>query len=145
MPSHNSGASRSFEGADDIFLESATLPGRPFIKLVTAGLPWSIAVAAKSTYNLVTLYDVFEALYLSLRIQVKKAEYWYPSPAYQKEIAASYHTRVDKIPDKTMRKEQREKGVRRLDFLVGCTRFSGISTYGKDSDVFEVHWDVGGS
>ena len=58
-------------------------------------------------------------------------------------IAASFHKRVDGFSDHIKREKQLGKGVRRLDFLVGRTRFFGISAFGEKPGVYEVHWEVG--
>jgi len=99
------------------------------ITLLTETLPWSITVTAKSTF--VTVYDILQALHSSLRLPITTAEWTSLPRASQDVIAASFHKRVGGFSDRIKRGEQLGKGVRRLDFLVGHTRFYGISPFGK--------------
>ena len=138
----SSASSHSFENVNlSLLSEQATYPASPSITLITEALPWSITVTAKSAF--VTVYDVLQALHSSLRLQVTKTEWASLSRASQDVIAASFHKRAGGFANRLKREKQLGKGVRRLDFLVGRTRLFGISPFGKQPDVFKVHWEVG--
>ena len=135
-------SSSSFESVNFLLLyEPAIHPASSTITLLTEALPWSVTVTAKSTY--VTLFDVLQALHSSLRRQVTKVEWASLSRASQAVIATSFHKRVDGFSDPVKRGKQLGKGVRRLDFLVGRTRFFGISAFGEKPGVYKVHWEIG--
>ena len=121
--------------------EPAIYPATSTITLLADALPWSVTVTTKSTF--ITIFDVLQALHSSLRHQVTKAEWASLSRASRDVIAASFHKRVDGFSDRIKREKQLGKGVRRLDFLVGRTRFFGISAFGEKPGVYEVHWEVG--
>jgi hypothetical protein len=138
----SSASSRSFENVNRALLsEPAIHPASPSITLLTEALPWSVTVTAKSTF--VTVYDVLQALHSSLRLQVTKVEWASLSRASKDVISASFHKRVDGFSDRIKREKQLGKGVRRLDFLVGRTRFFGISPIGEKPGVFKVQWEIG--
>ena len=138
---HSSISSRSSESVDHTLLfEPAVHPAFPSIALLSEALPWSVTVIAKSTF--VTVYDVLQALHLSLRLQVTSVEWASLSRASQDTISTSFHKRVGRFSDRVKREKQLGKGVRRLDFLVGRTRLFGISRFGDKPGVFKVHWET---
>jgi len=140
---HSTTSSYCFECVDTTLLsEQATYPASHTITLISEALPWSVTVAAKSTF--VTVYDILQALHSSLRLQVETTEWTSLSRASQDVITASFHKRVGGFSDRIKRGKQLGKGVRRLDFLVGHTRLCGISPFEERPGVFMVHWDVGG-
>ena len=124
-----------------LLCEPAIYPPTPSIILQTEALPWSITVTAGSTF--VTLYDILQALHSSLRLQVTKTEWASFSRGSQDAIFTSFLERVDRISGRIKREKQLGKGVRRLDFLVGRTKFFGISPYGGKPGVYRVHWEIG--
>ena len=133
----SSASSRSFESVDMAILsDQATYPASSSITLFTEALPWSITVTARSTF--VTVYDVLQALHSSLRLQVTVAEWASLSRTSQEVIGANFSKRVDGFSDRGKRGKQLGKGVRRLDFLVGRTRFYGICPFGENPGVFKV-------
>jgi hypothetical protein len=138
----SSASSGSVETANLLLLsEPALYPASSTITLLTEALPWSVTVTTKSKF--VTLFDVLQALHSSLRLQVTKVEWASLSRASQDVIAASFHRRVDGFSDRVKREKQLGKGIRRLDFLVGRTRFFGISPFGEKPGVYKVHWEIG--
>lgn len=124
-----------------LFSEPAIYPPTPSIILQTEALPWSITVTAGSTF--VTLYDILQALHSSLRLQVTKTEWASFSRGSQDVIFTSFLERVDGFSGRIKREKQLGKGVRRLDFLVGRTKFFGISPFGGKPGVYRVHWEIG--
>ncbi|KAF9783810.1 hypothetical protein BJ322DRAFT_881242 [Thelephora terrestris] len=146
-PSFGSGRSSTSSGSTGsvsnllLLSEPAICSAFSTIILLTEALPWSVTVTARSTF--VTLFDVLQSLHSSLRRQVTKAEWASLPRASQEVIAASFHKRVGGFSDRVKRDKQSKKGVRRLDFLVGRTRFFGISAFGEKPGVFKVHWETG--
>jgi hypothetical protein len=76
----------------------------------------------------VTVADVLHALYRCLREAVNHAEFAILSSAKQRAVAQSYMTRCESLMDPVLRENERRKGVKRIDFLMDRTIFSGLST-----------------
>ncbi|KAK2461330.1 hypothetical protein APHAL10511_006857 [Amanita phalloides] len=88
----------------------------------------------------VTVLDVFYALYISLRTVLRQPEYQslVALPSYSKEtVNAAFWARLAQIEDPVKKEEQRCRGVRRVDFLGGRTRFLGLAGTLKE-DVWEL-------
>lgn len=121
---------------------AATHPPTKVMKLVAAGLPWSVTVESTTTSSpFVTVLDVLHALYTSLHKPIKQAEFDAVSKSHRDFISKAWHNRLDKIPFPSEVKAERTRGVRRMDFLLGNTcikrlRYLSISGQG------EVTWLV---
>jgi len=121
---------------------AATHPPARLVKLVAAGLPWSITVEPTTTSSpFVTVLDVLHALYTSLRKPIKQAEFDAVSKSYRDSISKAWHHRLDKISSPSDVKAEKARGVRRMDYLLGKTcikrlRYLSVSVQG------EVTWLV---
>ncbi|KAK0436501.1 uncharacterized protein EV420DRAFT_238236 [Desarmillaria tabescens] len=93
--------------------EPATSPPLPGdMVLVSKYLPWRIHIAPSS------VQDVVVALYTALRTRVTEEEL--------KTTGGTGVTRAFANRVEGMGEEERQKGVRRVDFLLGYTRFIGV-------------------
>ena len=121
---------------------AATHPPARVMKVVAAGLPWSIVVEPITTSSpFVTVLDVLHALYTSLHKPIKQAEFDAVSQSYRDLISKAWHHRLDKNTSPSDVKAERARGVRRMDYLLGKTcikrlRYLSISGQG------EVTWLV---
>ena len=88
------------------------------------------------TRGYISVRDVLYSLYTSLRVILHPSEYESlttttssnSSPCFLKEsVNAAFWARLSQIDNPTKREEQRRRGVRRIDFLGGRTRFMGLS------------------
>lgn len=111
--------------------EAATTPPLPCITLVCAALPWTIVIPAssKKPSPFVTVEDVFNTLHRALRLAVTPAEYEnLPSREVQSKVDAAYMNRYERIGVKGCKayEDEKIKGVKRIDFLLGKNRFFGL-------------------
>lgn len=106
--------------------DPAVFPPTSTLHIVSA-LPWTLTVQAERN-PYVTVMDVLCTLYNILRIPASRAEYAKESAASQIAIATAFHARVERGPNPAARAEQLSKGLRRVDFLQGQTRFLGLSS-----------------
>ncbi|KAK7441525.1 hypothetical protein VKT23_016515 [Stygiomarasmius scandens] len=105
----------------------------PPVASLTLSIPhvmWPIIVTP-SNGVFVSVADVFDAIYHTLRAQVTEREYRsIRSPSDLKRVNAAYEHRHRRIRDGYAAHRERQGGVRRIDFLAGHTYFKGLSTSG---------------
>ncbi|KAF8967254.1 hypothetical protein BDZ97DRAFT_1656512 [Flammula alnicola] len=122
------------------FREAATNPPLAYLSITSPHLPWVIKVYA-SNGSFVTLEDVFTTIYRALRINITPAEFSsLPSPNDQRRATRAYEQRYRRQRSTRIYEEEKRGGMKRVDFLMGCTRFFGISNSGRRPD--EWHLDV---
>ncbi|KAF7967794.1 hypothetical protein HWV62_32977, partial [Athelia sp. TMB] len=104
--------------------DPAVFPPAPALHLVSA-LPWTLTVTPDA-HPYVTVLDVLRALYNALRIPASRGEFAKETAAAQAAIGAAFHARVARDP--ATHAGEREKGLKRVDFLQGRNRFLGLSS-----------------
>jgi len=142
---HASQASPPPLGFEPVLLnEPATYPPLSSITLMSDLLPWSIHVEASASLSVpvVTIFDVLQTLYITLRIPIAPCEWANVPTTAQSLISAAFYRRIDGIRDYNLRDSQRRKGVRRVDFLTGRTRLIGLSPVPDKPGVFVVSWGL---
>jgi hypothetical protein len=110
--------------------DSAVNPPLACLALIFPYLPWPITVtpALQLPESFVTVADVLVALHRALRLAVHPDEYnALPSHEDKHKVNASYKLRYIRITDPVAHEEEKRKGVKRVDFLMGRTRFLGLS------------------
>ncbi|KDR67080.1 hypothetical protein GALMADRAFT_80144 [Galerina marginata CBS 339.88] len=111
--------------------EPATNPPLGFISMTSPYLPWTIKVYA-SNRSYVTLEDVYESIYRSLRANVTPSEFnSFPTPNDQRRATRAYEQRYRRQRSTRIYEEEKRGGMKRVDFLMGHTRFLGISNNGR--------------
>lgn len=111
-----------------LLAQPATSPGVPELKIVCEALAWTIIVQPSPFYNsiCVTVGDVLQQLYQALRLQVSKGELaaiYHTRPDHRQAIDRAWETRCQMSAD---RRREQSKGIRRVDCLLGATRFGGF-------------------
>ncbi|EEB90129.1 hypothetical protein MPER_11706 [Moniliophthora perniciosa FA553] len=97
------------------------------LKLTTSLIPWSIHVNPSNGY-LVTVADVLNAIYHSLRTNITQAEYsMLPSRSDVKQVNDAYEYRYRRVHDYRASIEEKRRGIKRVDFLRRRTRFMGLT------------------
>ncbi|KAJ7148361.1 hypothetical protein C8R46DRAFT_965230 [Mycena filopes] len=136
---HPSTMTTHFHGVSSAgLLEPAVYPPQHSITITTPHLPWSIAVAAANG-RYVTVSDVLGALYRSLRGNVTAAEFHgLGSHKLQRRVTEAYTHRYMRLRGHRGYAEEKSQGVKRVDFLMGCTKFHGLSATGAP-DVWRIH------
>ncbi|RDB26939.1 hypothetical protein Hypma_005123 [Hypsizygus marmoreus] len=119
-----------------VLTEPATKPPLPVVLIIVPHLPWTITVAA-SYGAYVTVLDVLDGIYRSLRSNVTSQEFHaLPSEKEMRRVSAAYEHRYRRIRGSREYEDEKRRGVRRVDFLMGCTRFMGLSTTSRGPDVW---------
>jgi len=107
--------------------EPVTQPGMHTMTLAINHFPWQLTTQPTKRY--VSVRDLLEALYCFLRHPVLPSEYnMLPTQALKDEVSTAFHNRCGSAPSKEACDEQYQKGVKRVDFLRGRTRFMGLSS-----------------
>ncbi|KAJ7764150.1 hypothetical protein DFH07DRAFT_882261 [Mycena maculata] len=110
------------------FLDPATYPPMPALTLRCRHIDWPISVAPSQPGGCVTVLDVLAAVYAGLRPAVARAEYdALPSGGAREKVDAAYFARCRLVAGGNAREAEALKGVKRVDFLAGRTRFMGLS------------------
>ncbi|KAF8162161.1 hypothetical protein K438DRAFT_1909830 [Mycena galopus ATCC 62051] len=125
---HPSAITTHFKGVSSGgFLEPAVYPPQPTISIFTQHLPWTITVAA-SNGRYVTVSDVLNALYRSLRTNVTASEFSTLGTHYLKRRATeAYTNRYMRLQGHRGYAEEKKPGLKRVDFFMSCTKFRGLS------------------
>ena len=111
-----------------VFNEPATTPPIPSMVIRCQHLPWKITILPTNTKH-VTVRDVFDGIYRSLRHTVLEAEYQcLPSAEAKYSVNNAYNRRYKRINDPRVRELEKSKGPRRVDFLGEHTHFTGLSS-----------------
>ncbi|KAJ6567964.1 hypothetical protein DFH09DRAFT_1468219 [Mycena vulgaris] len=137
---HPSSISSHYKGVSSAgFLEPAVYPPLPAISLATPYLPWAIAVPA-SNGRYVTVSDVHTAVYRTLRANVMPAEFnALGTRKLMRRASEAYTQRYERLRGQRGYTEEKRGGVKRVDFLMGNTKFLGISPGAGAPDMWQIH------
>ncbi|TFK70731.1 hypothetical protein BDN72DRAFT_838556 [Pluteus cervinus] len=121
-----------------IFSEPATNPPLPTLIISCPHLQWKIVVNPSSqATNVVTVLDVFMALYHELRLAIHPAEY--QAIVGRELVDGAYFSRCGRISDSDARSAELKKGVKRVDTLKGRTQFLGLAGTVKGPNIWELY------
>jgi hypothetical protein len=119
--------------------EPATNPPLGFITITTPYLPWTIKVHA-SNGSYITLENVFDAIYRSLRTNITTSEFnSFSSQNDQRRATRAYEQRYRRQRSTRIYEEEKRGGMKRVDFLMGHSRFLGISNTGHRPDEWQLN------
>ncbi|KAF8810780.1 hypothetical protein BYT27DRAFT_7221842 [Phlegmacium glaucopus] len=119
--------------------EQATTPPLPLLYITSIHLPWIIKVRASNGIY-VTLGDVFDSTYRSLRKNISASEFnSLPHQEDQKRATRAYKERYRRLRSTSSRDEEKQGGMKRIDFLMGHTNFHGISKAGRRPDEWRLN------
>ncbi|KAF7348969.1 hypothetical protein MVEN_01417800 [Mycena venus] len=122
------------------FLNPATFPPLPALTVLCRHIAWPISVSPSQPTGFVSVLDVFTSVYTSLRLAVRRAEYdTLPSADVRQSVDNAYFVRCRLLTDEEERKIEALKGVKRVDFLTGKTRFLGLSGPVEGDHVWELN------
>ena len=108
--------------------ELATSPPIPSMVIRCSHLPWTITIVPTNT-KYVTVRDVFDGIYRSLRLAVLEAEFQcLPSAVARYSVNNAYTRRYKRLVDPKAHELEKTKGLKRVDFLGERTRFTGLSS-----------------
>ena len=122
-----------------LLLEMATTPPLPGFSITSIHLPWPINVRA-SNGSYVTLEDLFETVYRSLRTNITTNEFnLLPHQKDQKRATRAYEQRYRRFRSTSAHDQEKRGGMKRIDFLMGRTNFHSISNPGRRSDEWRLN------
>ncbi|KAJ6485386.1 hypothetical protein C8R47DRAFT_1177743 [Mycena vitilis] len=135
-----SSLSSSYAGVSAAGLaESAVYPPQHTLTLITPHLPWAIVVPATNG-RFVAVSDVLHSLYSALRVNATAAEFHaLGTHKLMQQAGAAYRARYERLRGHRGYKEEKRQGLKRVDFLMGYTRFQGISPTARGSDVWQLN------
>ncbi|KAF8959348.1 hypothetical protein BDZ97DRAFT_1400172 [Flammula alnicola] len=124
------------------FSEPATSPPMPSLTITSPFLKFNIEVTPSSPTHgaYVTVTDVLLTLYRELRLAIHPIEYAELSDGEIKQgVDAAYYVRCGRIRDPDERAREEKKGIKKIDLLMGNTRFMGLSGTLSGPDVWELN------
>lgn len=102
-------------------------------------LPWIIKVSA-SREGFVAVGDVLETIYSALRVNVTSKEFHsLPSEKDERRVTAAYEQRYRRVRSSKEYDAEKRGGVKRIDFLMGHTAFTGLTPTTRGPDVWALN------
>lgn len=126
---HPSAASRHQQSISSYTLgDPATNPPLPEITLKSESLPWYIRIVpASSRRSYVTVGDVLDQLYATLRGNITQADWDVLNMNERKNVNWAYEARYRRLRGYEGYDKEKASGVKRVDYLLGHSRFLGLS------------------
>jgi hypothetical protein len=127
---------------EQAFAEPATSPPLSSLTIIHPALKSDIEVlpSAPIPGSFVSVADVFTKIYRELRLAVHPIEYEeLPDGEVRQSVDMAYYTRCGRIRDPAERTYEERKGLKKIDLLMGCTRFMGLSGTLTAPDVWELN------
>lgn len=120
-------------------VEQATAPPLPALSITLIHFPWTINVYA-SNGSYVSLEDLFESIYRSLRTNITTNEFnLLPHKNDQKRATRAYEQRYRRFRSISAHDKEKRGGMKRVDFLMGRTKFHSITNTGRRSDEWRLN------
>ena len=118
--------------------EPATTPPLPFLTITSIHLPWTIKVYA-SNGSYVSLEDVYDSIYRNLRTNITPAEFnLFSKQDDQRRATRAYEKRYRRLRNTRAYDEEKRGGMKRVDFLMGHTKFLGLSNTSRHPDEWQL-------
>lgn len=119
--------------------EPATTPPLSFLSISSIHLPWIIDVYA-SNGSYVSLGDVFNSIYRSLRTNITTAEFnFFPHRKDQIRATRAYEQRYRRFRNTFGNDIEKRCGMKRIDFLMNHTIFNGLSKTGHHAEEWQLN------
>jgi hypothetical protein len=115
---------------------SATNPSLPFLRIACPLFFEPIAVLPSMPHLGVTVDDVLIALHLYFAATASFREFQVLAGDAQDRVNAAFQRRVERCGGQQEQENERLIGVRRVDFLMGRSRFLGLSHSSDDPQLF---------
>ncbi|PPQ70381.1 hypothetical protein CVT26_013847 [Gymnopilus dilepis] len=124
------------------FSEPATSPPMPSLFISHPSLKFHIEVLPSTPIAgaYVSVSDVLAKLYRELRLSIHPMEYAeLPDGEIRQSVDAAYYSRCGRIRDIEDRMQEERKGIKKIDLLMGNTRFMGLSGTLSGPDIWELN------
>lgn len=89
-------------------------------------LPWTVKVNS-SRFGVVSVSDVFQAVYASLRKNIYPSDFESLAHHDKKRVRKAYEERYRRLRSSREADQEKGQGVKRVDFLMGHSRFMGLT------------------
>ncbi|KAF9529817.1 hypothetical protein CPB83DRAFT_764334 [Crepidotus variabilis] len=142
-------APKSYMGADgydlltvDTLVEPATSPPLGSLLITHPNLKWNVEILPSDHEPgaFVSVNDVLVSLYRELRLAIHPLEYAeLPEGEVRSSVDAAYYARCGRIRDTQIRMLEEKKGIKKIDLLMGRSRFLGLSGTHTSPDVWELN------
>ncbi|KAF4583620.1 hypothetical protein EYR38_002375 [Pleurotus pulmonarius] len=106
--------------------EPATNPPVSLMFITSPHLPWTVKVNP-SRFGVVTVSDVFQAVYASLRKNIYPSDFESLAHHDKKRVRKAYEERYRRLRSSREADQEKSQGVKRVDFLMGHSRFMGLT------------------
>ena len=132
MMDHPSAARHNYKAISRrVLSEPATFPSISILTISSPHLPWTTKVYA-SNGSFVSLEDVLSAIYHSLRKNITSQEFnSLPTSDDRRRATRAYEQRYRRQRSSRDYETEKQGGMKRIDFLMGHTRFLGISNHSR--------------
>ncbi|KAH6908447.1 hypothetical protein BKA70DRAFT_1279752 [Coprinopsis sp. MPI-PUGE-AT-0042] len=123
----------------------ATSPPSAYMELISPSLPWRVIIQPGkgipgAPAGIITVKDVLLGIYTSLRQPILQTEFdLIPDVQVRNAITDAYRNRCNSSPDLSVTQHELKRGVRRVDFLRGESKFLGITPAKAGSHVWVLH------
>ncbi|KAJ7228970.1 hypothetical protein GGX14DRAFT_416098 [Mycena pura] len=129
--------------APRVLAEAATTPSLPCVTVVSDCFPWRIAVypSSRKAGAYVTVADVLHTIYRELHRQVRPEELQSAPPRVVDAARLAHFSRCNRLAqagDPVAAQSEAYKGIRRIDFLQGRHKFSGLLSTAETPDVWQL-------
>ncbi|KAF8233136.1 hypothetical protein L208DRAFT_1396184 [Tricholoma matsutake] len=133
ISTHHRGLSRK------VLAEPATSPPLGTLSVHSPYMLWSMKVSA-SHHGFVTVGDVLDTIYSKLRVNVAPQEFHaLPSRKDAQRVTVAYEQRYRCMHSSKEHDSEKRGGVKRVDFLMGHTTFTGLSPTTRGPDVWALN------
>ncbi|KAH9482261.1 hypothetical protein JR316_0004359 [Psilocybe cubensis] len=123
------------------FSEPATSPPLPSLTIFHPRIKQEIIVNPNPPVagSFVSVRDVLVKLYMELRLAIHPSEYAAVPKEERRFVDDAYWRRCRKIRNEADRIQEEQKGIKRIDLLMGQTRFTGLSGTLRAPDIWELN------
>ncbi|KIY62490.1 hypothetical protein CYLTODRAFT_174328 [Cylindrobasidium torrendii FP15055 ss-10] len=129
----------AFSSRPGLLSEPACSPPIARAIITCARISWRIEVRPSFNGHYITLHDILRTIYYDLRRNVSSAEWNALDKPTMTRVAKAYDARHKRIASRTEAEAERKGGVRRVDYLMGHTNFTGLARVDSRSDRFEMY------
>jgi len=120
-----------------VFTEPASTPPLMKLSIVSEHLPWTISVYA-SNRSYVTFGDVLNSVHRALQKHITPAEYSSLSSHDGRRVTQAYEQRYRRHRSNQAYELEKRGGMKRVDFLMGKTKFRGLALTSHGSDMWRL-------
>jgi len=120
-----------------VFTEPASTPPLRKLSIVSEYLPWTIGVSA-SNGSYVTFGDVLDSVHRALQKNITPTEYSSLSSHDRRRATQAYEQRYRRHRSNQAYELEKRGGMKRVDFLLGKTKFWGLAMTSHGSDMWRL-------